>query len=580
MNIVSPKINKKNKSVKIFLAIFLFVFLFVGLFGISADYTQAVTSVPANAQKVDEFSCDATGWASSPLNCLAQSLFGVMTAFVSLAVTLFGWAIDPARMTAVISSDSVYLGWKNVRDFLNIAFILFLLFSAFCTIFQIQKYSYKSTLLNLVLMALLVNFSFPIARFIIDVSNVLTYTLISSLFPLGISNLSGSLAGISKLGDIINPGNANLAPLIVADIFLFIFGVTFLVMALLFIIRIIALAVLIIFSPIAFTGSIIPGLQEKASGWWTQLFNYSFFAPIMIFMLYIATGLAGSMSTELGKTISKLASKNSSEPDWLANLCSFIIPIVVLWLGIMFGKGMAGSVAESAIGLAKKGILGAGAIAGGAAMLGFKKTGVPGGIQQAWKQKIAQPSDRFRQNQEAKVAGFFGDKTAAERNMKTRAAEYEKDKISESDLKNWATKGDAAAVYALANAGKIDEETFTNSMKNITDTKTRESLLSKVGDTRMDLTLRHRLEMNDAKKRNGDKSAKNWNDISDVAASKYGEMKAEDWAKQQDLPKQFMNEPIHEAASKAFTKLSKEAKVEAFKRMNGTNSEALGAKTT
>ena len=504
MNTVSLKINKKNNSVKIFLAVFLFVFLFVGLFGTNANHTQAAdntnsqTAVPANAQKPDEFSCGAVGWVESPLICLAQSLFGVMTVLVSLSVTLFVWAVDPARMTAIISSDSVYLGWKNVRDFLNVAFILFLLFSAFCTIFQIQKYSYKSTLLNLVLMALLVNFSFPIARFIVDVSNVLSYTLLSALFDGNINTVSGSFATISNLGNIVNPGNDRLVPLIIADIFLFIFGVTFLVLGLLFIIRIIALAILIIFSPIAFTGSIIPGLQEKASGWWTQLFNYAFFAPIMIFMIFIATSLAGSMSTELAKTLSKEALKNSNEPDWLANLCSFIIPVVILWMGMMFGKSMAGSVAESAIGLAKKGLLGAGAMAGGAAWWGFKKTGVPGAVKQRWDQSYLskKSGDARLASREARLADKLGVSGAIEQDMKKRAEEYKKNNVSITELKSKAAKGDLAAAHRLAQDGEMDVASYAAAMGKLDPVKHKsiiDNMNSKIMERQADVIIGHKV---------------------------------------------------------------------------------------
>lgn len=247
MDTVLAKINKQNNLVKIFLTVFVFVFLFLFVFGINTPLAEAKSTAQEDA-------CIG-GWFTRPLICLAISLFKVLSAFVSIAVSFFGWVVDPAKLTAVIASDSVYLAWKNVRDFLNIAFILFLLFSAFCTIFQVSKYSIKNTWLNIVLMALLVNFSFPIARFVIDISNSLAYTLLAVLFPDGLDQLPGAFAGMSNIGDLIYPGDAELVPLVFADIFLFLFAVTFLVISLLFALRIIALAIIIIFSPVAFTGS-------------------------------------------------------------------------------------------------------------------------------------------------------------------------------------------------------------------------------------------------------------------------------------------------------------------------------------
>jgi len=557
MNIVSPKINKKNKSVKIFLAIFLFVFLFVSLFGVSANTAQA-------------------NWVTAPHIELGKVVFEGMAKFVSFSVTLFGWATDPSKMSAVINNDSVYLGWKNVRDFLNIAFILFLLFSAFCTIFQIQKYSYKSTLLNLILMALLVNFSFPITRFIIDVSNVLAYTLISELFPSGLGSLSGSLAQVVQLGTIATPKDPGFIQIMALDIFLFIFAVTFLVMALLFIIRIIALTILIIFSPIAFTGSIIPGLQEKASSWWTQLFNYAFFAPIMIFMLYIATSITNATSVDMNTTLTSIASKNADPKDtsWLVDLCKFTVPIVILWIGMGVAKGMSIAGAGAITDFAQKAMKNTPKMFGKAAWWGAKKTGVPGGVQQAWKKRVTQPSEMAQQNREAKIAGALGDKSAAERNMKARSAQYEKDNESLEDLKAWALKGDAAAAYTLANKGKLDPTTFSTAMRLIKDAKTKESLVGKTEETRMDVTLQYKLDIDKEKRARGEKN-EGWNNIADVAKHEYGELKAEDWAKQKKLNEQFVNPAIETAAKAAFAGLHKHAQTEAFKRMNGTNAKAV-----
>jgi MFS family permease len=241
-------LNKNNSSVKIFLNIFIFVCLFFFLFGWGASSASAAEKQPV------EYSCSAAEYASRPLECLAQSILSLMAAFVGLCVSLFGWAADPNRMMDILKADTIYAAWKLVRDFLNIAFILFMLFSAFCTIFQVSKYSIKSTWLNLVLMALLVNFSFPIARFVIDVSNVLAYTMLSDLFPGGLTNYTSTFAQMTKLSSLVNPDNAGLVTLVFLNIFLFIFGVTFLVMALLFIIRVIALSVLIIFSVFVFLG--------------------------------------------------------------------------------------------------------------------------------------------------------------------------------------------------------------------------------------------------------------------------------------------------------------------------------------
>lgn len=441
MDTVLAKINKQNNLVKIFLTVFVFVFLFLFVFGINTPLAEAKSTAQEDA-------CIG-GWFTRPLICLAISLFKVLSAFVSIAVSFFGWVVDPAKLTAVIASDSVYLAWKNVRDFLNIAFILFLLFSAFCTIFQVSKYSIKNTWLNIVLMALLVNFSFPIARFVIDISNSLAYTLLAVLFPDGLDQLPGAFAGMSNIGDLIYPGDAELVPLVFADIFLFLFAVTFLVMSLLFALRIIALAIIIIFSPVAFTGSIIPGLQDKAAKWWEQLFSYSFFAPIMIFMIYIATGLTASMTVEMEKSLPSIAGKNFSDPSWLVRACTFTVPIVILWIGMAFGKSMSGEAGGAIVGYAQKKMKGIGKSVSG---FNFVKKQYDNfaGARKKRKEEIAKNSfgskigTALNKGQDTLISKLTGPKgAAAKRLKKTKTTDFD------DDAKKAADKHDATATGAI-----------------------------------------------------------------------------------------------------------------------------------
>ncbi|MDP1619484.1 MAG: hypothetical protein Q8M12_00635, partial [bacterium] len=119
------------------------------------------------------------GFLGSPLACSLIVVLHVAGWVLNIAVILFAWIIDAEKLRAILVHPAIFKSWSLVRDFLNIGFILVLLFSAFSTIFQVDKYSYKKILLWLVIMALLVNFSYPITRFIIDVSNTLMYTLLS-----------------------------------------------------------------------------------------------------------------------------------------------------------------------------------------------------------------------------------------------------------------------------------------------------------------------------------------------------------------------------------------------------------------
>ncbi len=530
-------------------------------------------------------------WSSpitSTVILLLETVLSFVTVLLSGAETLFTWIIDPDNMKAIMDNDAIYTTWRTVRDVFNIAFIMVLLFSAFCTIFQVSKYGIKTIWLNLVLMALLVNFSYPIARFIIDASNMLMYGLLNNL---GGATSFTTLLQKSGLSGIIGAKNPEPLYLLSMVVFTFIFAITLLTIAILLVIRTVTLAIYIIFSPIAFTGSILPGtaMAEAGNKWWTDFMKQCFAGPIIVFMLYIATTMMSAV-TAAGGSIDAIAASQvpggnaiSETLKKLIRDISFLsMPIIILWIGIFKAQesGIAGA----------KAVVGYGKTAGkwlaknpalGSVGWTFKKSGIPEGAKQSWNKNVTQRFDRYQKNRDAKWASRLGDKSAGERNMKSRAAQYEKDNESVSDLKAWASKGDAAAAYALANTGKIDQKTFSESMANIKDEKMRESILGKAEGTRMDVTLKYKLEM-DMKKATTDPTKKNWTNIGDVAKDEYANLTAEAWSKQKNLKEQFtpgIHNPnateIEAGAKAAFKELLEPARIEAIKRMRGGDVTAV-----
>jgi hypothetical protein len=260
---------------------------------------------------------------------------------LQIAVIIFGWAADARSLTAVINGEAIYKTWGIVRDFLNMAFIIVLVYTAFTIIFQVDS-SNKKIILTVVLMALLVNFSFPIARFIIDVGNSMMYTIFNNLFN-GMtdpSNIFAYIAGDSQIGNIINGTltGGSATQLIASIIFVSILAITLLMISILFVIRIVALAIIIIFSPIAFVGAAVPSMSSKTGQWWDYLFKYTFFGPAMAFMIFIAMVV---MKT----TVIVSAGLTAQNDPVLSSMATFAIPIVILWIGMSLAQkmGIAGA---------------------------------------------------------------------------------------------------------------------------------------------------------------------------------------------------------------------------------------------
>jgi len=352
-----------------------------------------------------------------------QGILKLDGVLLSSAKTIFDWIIVPDDMTAVMNNAVVYEMWRFVRDFFNTMLIMVLLFSAFATVFQASTgYHYKKVLLNLVLMALLVNFSYPISRFIIDASNIFMYGFLNQLGG------EGSFWSIVEKSGILNittnggSANASIYYLISAVIFTFMFAITMLTIAVLLVIRTVALTIFIIFSPIAFLGSTQPGtdLANVASSWWKEFMKYCFAGPIMIFMLVLANKMMIAISTAsrgLG-TIAQLQAKDADLSNNISAICFFILPLVILWIGIekaqssgIAGAGMVVGAGTKAMKWAGKNLTGYrlakyGATAG-IKKLDRKTIGVGGAIA-AWKMRSKEKHEDETATQTAKWRDYMG----------------------------------------------------------------------------------------------------------------------------------------------------------------------------
>lgn len=335
---------------------------------------------------------------------------GIVIAMILLEIAghLFSWSIDPKTLEAVLTHKEVYATWMIVRDVLNIGFILTLLFSAFCTIFQVESFNAKKIVVKLVIMALLVNFSFPIARFIIDFANVLMYEIVRA------TGFSGSgLSAFTETGVVKKVYDASMLAdgtqtgyLFMTMIFFFALVVPILMIAMLFVIRTIMLVFLIIFSPVAFVGFAVPIFSGYASMWWKKLFEYAFFGPIMIFMMYVALKLMLAFSD----TVSTSDAEISFGQFFMSYAILFAIPIVILFAGISIAQSMKIIGAAQAQKYATKAAKWGSGLAFGTAALKAYQTRGAEGDKNAISNRLGSWASRKTDKWESKLPGAGGRK--------------------------------------------------------------------------------------------------------------------------------------------------------------------------
>ncbi len=289
-------------------------------------------------EAVGEWSCGIGPGSSLLPGCLVKFLYYMMYVFPSLLLAVvayfFNVLISVTLGSTLLKSGFISEAWGVVRDLSNIFFILILLYISIKIILDIGGHEAKQMIKNVIIIALLINFSMFFTHIVIDTSNVLALVFYNKLStgnkdPItgkivsapyqaitGEKDISGGLVSAfnptSALGPtfftaakapIQLPGEApNTTPedkvpagmligiiittgaiFLVAIYALFISGLAFLG-------RLIELFILIIFSPFAFMSFVVPKLAHVEylgwDDWLKRLISVSFMAPIFMFFMY------------------------------------------------------------------------------------------------------------------------------------------------------------------------------------------------------------------------------------------------------------------------------------------------------
>lgn len=254
------------------------------------------------------------GWIGN----LVTSIFGVLL-WVSSSLFDMSIFLSIDSIKNWFQKDAVDSAWKMSRDFANIFFVFVLLYISIGTLFEFKGIGDpKKIITNVVIIALLVNFSGFFVRTIIDSSNIIAYEFYQSLpgendaneLPRSIG--TNLIQKLSLTEYFVSPQGADKkfadAPKIYQLSFVSIVAATMgnaliilatsfvlLVAAIMFIIRTVVLLFLYIISPIAITSFIIPQAYNFnfLKKWSQSLIKNAFFAPAFLIPLYLVTLILG-----------------------------------------------------------------------------------------------------------------------------------------------------------------------------------------------------------------------------------------------------------------------------------------------
>lgn len=299
-------------------------------------------------------------------------------------------------------------GWRITRDIANIGFIFALLVVAVGLVLNLKQINVKKLLVNIIVVAFAINFSIFFMYVAVDASNILTRIFYTNIEVSGESSFDDSVAieGSSDTPkEITSAVMAKLNPqqLLSVDFYerdvdgrqldgftkmmynifivVVLIGINalmtyiFTVVAILFLMRIITIALSVILAPLAMATLMFPGGDKIPyigfNHWLGEFLKACFMAPLFVFFLFIILKFLES----------DFISISPSAGFWLT-LVGIIVPFGLV-IGLLFAakdiaikmSGKAGEAVGKAVGTAASAAVGVGAaVATGGAALAARGT--------------------------------------------------------------------------------------------------------------------------------------------------------------------------------------------------------------
>lgn len=347
-------------------------------------------------------------------NAFMKALFlpiGYFLITISSAILTFsGWIFDGIVKLTIIDvanylgsgtdmGKAIFQAWSTLRDIANIFFIFVLIYAALKAMFDLNFGSSGTLIKNIILVALLINFSLFFTKVVIDASNVVSLGFYQSIANSNTATFSGRLTGTSDgvtefkgitagymkmlgLQSMFDAGilteNLPVPDMmmisILGSLFLLIASVIFLISGIMFITRFVILIFLMILSPLALIAIIIPGGMATFNKWKDALISQSFFAPLFFALTWVAFKIGSALIvTRPSNTVwTELFTKPAaSETGTTGILLNFTLVIGFSIAALVFAKSMATKTA----GFTQiSGAIGSGAV-GGAAFIGRQTIG-------------------------------------------------------------------------------------------------------------------------------------------------------------------------------------------------------------
>ncbi|MCL2038610.1 hypothetical protein FWG86_01760 [Candidatus Saccharibacteria bacterium] len=321
----------------------------IGVPGTNVSTTIAVTTTIQLNDVMDPNDGFPPGWDSEggavdptarecDLGKFGWALCPIMTGIDSMLGGLYSWVESnflQIQLDFYNTGSGTFQAWSVFRNLANILFVIFFLVVIFSQITSvgISSYGLKKMLPEIIMAAILINLSFFIVQFMIDLSNIVGFqikALLENLVSAGpvvenaglLENLTSVLgavaivAGVAVGATLIGLALAGGLGALFAAVILFLLAalIGILILFLLLVVRQVGVIILVVLAPLAFAARILPNTQGLFKTWWKMITTLLLVYPIcglvigggkMAGRIIIMAVEGGTMGTE---TVGRIAS--------------------------------------------------------------------------------------------------------------------------------------------------------------------------------------------------------------------------------------------------------------------------------
>jgi len=312
------------------------IFLFLAIVGIALfafyNYTTAEGGFMVDQwqTQVDGLTAydtpEGENWFTKAIqNGIFYVLINIGKGLLFLTQNLLDYVMSDSFITVSFTDNAIVrAGLDITRNLGNIIIILASVIIALATILRVKEYQAQKTIPILIGVALLINFAPMICGVVIDGSNITMsyFRDMGGLSPILYENID---EGMNIMMTKTLSGQQRLGQGIALTVFALFTSITFLLYAILFAFRYIALWLLVIFAPLAFACYILKFTRKFFTQWWNQFLQWSIIGIPAMFILF----LTNVMLTALKEQSLTSATQNTDLTGFTV-IFQYFMPVIFL----------------------------------------------------------------------------------------------------------------------------------------------------------------------------------------------------------------------------------------------------------